>query len=502
MALKKLVSLGKLAALPKGRAKLVVLPDGRRFACVRRTEGDAVDVLDDRCPHEGHPLSMGLVREGVLTCQWHNWKFDLATGACTAGGEAVRRYACEIYADEVFVDLDRTEEHFAADLARAIREGAIDAAVRVALRWGTAPAVDAIVAQLANGRPRGLLEAIPAIAAVPALNFSDAESLALIAQVASNELHGRGPRTWPSVVLSELDEAQSFLAELVEERRSDAIGRILGLPAEISAETIVARWLLPWTAAKLWDRGDALTRVAGVVELLPRITPATARMLVASLAESLAWSVADSDLPPWRATRNALLAAAAITPGTGTNAPSLDGNEPASVAAAVHALESGIAPVHVLSAIEHASIERLVRYDPKWSTRVGSTAIALDAGRPLSLARSAKLLLASKLASPGQSIGWTVQGAGLVGKLAARDGAPHTTSAALDALVRHRLLEHAPDESLARRVIVARALLEHADDPRTPAAMERALLDDCSLSRLAGNAARHVTTGEPPTEGD
>ena len=35
----------------------------------------------NRCPHEGYPLSEGSLADGcVLTCNWHNWKFDLAFG--------------------------------------------------------------------------------------------------------------------------------------------------------------------------------------------------------------------------------------------------------------------------------------------------------------------------------------------------------------------------------------------------------------------------------------
>ncbi len=510
MALKKLVSLGKLASLPKGRAKLVVLPDGTRFACVRRAgagdEPEQVDVLEDRCPHEGHPLSMGLVRDGVLTCQWHNWKFDLGTGACTAGGEAVRRYPAEVYADEVFVDLDRTHDpaRSAEDLARALREGAIDAAVRVALRWSRlepgAP-LEAMVLQVARARPRGLGDAMAAMAAIRAFGpiFSEAESFALIAQVAAQEVHGRVDRSWPPTVLSGIDDAESFLADLLEERRADAIGRVLGLAPDVPADAIVARWLLPWTAAKLWDRGDALARVAGVIELLPSLSPKTARVLVASLAESIAWSVADSDLPPWRATRNALLAASTITPGSASAHVSLPGREPEAVTAAVAALQAGVAPQHVLEAIERGSLLRLARYDLRCSQKVGSTAHALDAGQPMLLARAAGSLLSAGLASPAQAVSWCVQGAGLLGRLASRDGHEHVAEGDdLDALVRRGLLEGPLDETLARRVTVARAVYAH----RGRAAMERLFADRVSLARLAANAARHVDVGEPPVEGD
>lgn len=38
--------------------------------------------FEDRCPHMGAPLSLGAVREGVLVCSWHGWRFDAASGDC------------------------------------------------------------------------------------------------------------------------------------------------------------------------------------------------------------------------------------------------------------------------------------------------------------------------------------------------------------------------------------------------------------------------------------
>ncbi|MEQ9326676.1 MAG: Rieske 2Fe-2S domain-containing protein, partial [Rhodospirillales bacterium] len=40
--------------------------------------GDRVLACNNRCPHEGYPLSEGTMGTNcVLTCNWHNWKFDL-----------------------------------------------------------------------------------------------------------------------------------------------------------------------------------------------------------------------------------------------------------------------------------------------------------------------------------------------------------------------------------------------------------------------------------------
>jgi nitrite reductase/ring-hydroxylating ferredoxin subunit len=34
----------------------------------------------DRCPHMGLSLARGRIEDGVVTCPWHNSRFDLCTG--------------------------------------------------------------------------------------------------------------------------------------------------------------------------------------------------------------------------------------------------------------------------------------------------------------------------------------------------------------------------------------------------------------------------------------
>jgi nitrite reductase/ring-hydroxylating ferredoxin subunit len=43
-----------------------------------RTQG-GLFACDNRCPHQGYALVRGDVRDGVLTCAWHNWKFELGS---------------------------------------------------------------------------------------------------------------------------------------------------------------------------------------------------------------------------------------------------------------------------------------------------------------------------------------------------------------------------------------------------------------------------------------
>ena len=40
--------------------------------------GDAVAILEDRCPHRNVPLSGGRCVGGQIECPYHGWRFDAA----------------------------------------------------------------------------------------------------------------------------------------------------------------------------------------------------------------------------------------------------------------------------------------------------------------------------------------------------------------------------------------------------------------------------------------
>lgn len=61
-----------------GEMRGVVL-GGRRLLVIRLEGG--VCVYQDRCPHQGYPLSEGRLEDGVVTCRLHGHTFDAATGA-------------------------------------------------------------------------------------------------------------------------------------------------------------------------------------------------------------------------------------------------------------------------------------------------------------------------------------------------------------------------------------------------------------------------------------
>ncbi|MHC4840312.1 MAG: Rieske (2Fe-2S) protein [Planctomycetota bacterium] len=43
-------------------------------------QGGKFLAVEDNCPHANAPLHDGTVHRGVVTCQWHDWQFELATG--------------------------------------------------------------------------------------------------------------------------------------------------------------------------------------------------------------------------------------------------------------------------------------------------------------------------------------------------------------------------------------------------------------------------------------
>ena len=83
--------------------RTLVEHDGHAIA-VFRVDGE-IYAVENTCPHEGNPLIEGDVLGGNLTCAYHGWTFDLATGSCLVGEEAVRRYPVEVREGVILIQL-------------------------------------------------------------------------------------------------------------------------------------------------------------------------------------------------------------------------------------------------------------------------------------------------------------------------------------------------------------------------------------------------------------
>ena len=140
----------------RGSGSMVARIDGKQIALFDTENG--IRACDNRCPHEGYPLSEGSL--GVdcrLTCNWHNWKFDLNTGDNLLGGDRLRIYPVEVRGEEIWVDIqeppfeeryesittslreafdDHEYDRIAREIARLIKLGAdpLDT-LRLAIHW-------------------------------------------------------------------------------------------------------------------------------------------------------------------------------------------------------------------------------------------------------------------------------------------------------------------------------------------------------------------------------
>lgn len=73
------IHVGPLADIQLRGVK-VVHAAGRPIAVFWTDDG--LYAIDNRCPHMGFPLHKGTVKDGILTCHWHEARFDLSSG-CT-----------------------------------------------------------------------------------------------------------------------------------------------------------------------------------------------------------------------------------------------------------------------------------------------------------------------------------------------------------------------------------------------------------------------------------
>ena len=60
--------------------------------------------IEADCKHMKAPLTTGDAKDGIITCKWHQWKYELHTGKClTHPGMDLRKFEIEIEDDDLYV---------------------------------------------------------------------------------------------------------------------------------------------------------------------------------------------------------------------------------------------------------------------------------------------------------------------------------------------------------------------------------------------------------------
>lgn len=85
-----------------GRGHIACLA-GERVAIFRY--GGKVSALSNACQHQNGPLGEGRIVDGLVTCPWHGFQYDPATGASPAPfTERVPTFQVKVKGDEVWLD--------------------------------------------------------------------------------------------------------------------------------------------------------------------------------------------------------------------------------------------------------------------------------------------------------------------------------------------------------------------------------------------------------------
>jgi nitrite reductase/ring-hydroxylating ferredoxin subunit len=373
----------------------------KRIALFRTSGG--VFASDNRCPHQGYALVRGDVQDGVLTCAWHNWKFELGTGICRYGGENIRTYPVQIRDGQVLVDVaDPSAETIRPDLFRSLNAAMGDLDVgRMARdtmrlqRIGT-PLAEVVREGVRYAAPRaeyGWDHSLATLADCLRMSEFFEESLRALPviqglSVAADDqvrrpARGRPDPVDPVAAYGSIASALTAYPVLVDaEQAVEAEGLFRGLIAAGVSPAVLRHTLLTAVTDHFLAYGHSMIFVQKAFELLDGIgwseadavlSPLVPEMVLGTRYDKLpymrtflrAWEGAEPDLESLA--RRGGCGGAGVGAGgfdqLGYRRALTDGSPQDAVAALVAALEGGAAVTAVIDATGRAAAERLARFD-------------------------------------------------------------------------------------------------------------------------------------------
>ncbi len=298
-----LTAKGRKLVRRNGKQILLIAQEDRLFA------------IANRCPHEGYPLSEGTVGPGcVLTCNWHNWKFDLETGEALVGRDPVRTYPVEVRGGEIFLDLgeppaltqreralkgleaavaDNDRARMARETARLVRAGfAAEDALRHAIAFCNERFEDGMTH--AYGAASGWLALADGAAA------AEQRMAAVLEPIAHLAWDTQGAARFPYAENVEPWDATDFLAAVEGEREADAVAYVRGALAAGLSYADLRDTFGEAALAHYADFGHSAIYAVHVTDLIARLGPAVQLPLLLALTRSLVRATREERLPEFR----------------------------------------------------------------------------------------------------------------------------------------------------------------------------------------------------------
>ena len=288
---------------------------GSQPICVFASEGQLF-ALDDRCPHMGFPLHRGSVESGLLTCHWHNARFDLASGGTLdPWADDVRAYPVEVDDGTITVVVEpdagrvdylrrRLEEGLEQGISLVIAKsvlGLLDAGVAVGEIVRIGVAFGTRYREAGWGAGLTVLTAMANV--VPHLDPAD-RGLALVHGLAfvSRDTRGRPPR-FPLLPLGGAlppERLTTWYRRFIETRSADAAERTLASAIANDDLTVADAMFGAATDHVLLDGGHTIDFTNKAFEVLDHLGAPSASEVLPTLVAQTASASRSEEQGSWR----------------------------------------------------------------------------------------------------------------------------------------------------------------------------------------------------------
>jgi len=377
--------------LGPGESRLLRV-DGRRLAVFRLEDG-RLFAVDDACPHEGYPLSQGTVKDCVVTCPWHNFKFRLDDGSCLKGDEAVASHLVHEKSGTIHIELvdppvEQQIARYRASLHEGLRENRVGQIARDIvrlLRLGVEPVQLAALCAVHDARHARYGTSHVTAVATDVCSYFDRhrEEAAVLPLMQAFEICAQTLVRMPMRPLApaedpgnDPDYAGSRIVELLEEEELEAAEALLrGALALGWQRDLVEPWFLRACSRHWIGFGHGLIYVTKTFDLLDAAGWQHANDLLPSLLRSLGSMTREDQVPEWLWFRRRLdelgpgLASLHTTQKQGKAdlsellATLLDGRREAAFDGITDALRQGTQPQRIVDCLVIAASERILRFD-------------------------------------------------------------------------------------------------------------------------------------------
>lgn len=298
------------------KGSMVVRHEGKQIALF--ISNDRLFAIDNRCPHEGYPLQQGTLeaKTCVLTCQWHNWKFDLQTGKALIGEDQVQTYATRIVDGQVELDITAPDpelmrERFTRGLITAAYKGRFGQITREVARLevsglGATEALKTILNDAVDKLEYGISHAWPATTDWLRIYDDAGEDVEqrviamaeAIDHIADDTLR-EDTYAYPNQAIP--FDGNAFVAAVEAQDEAQAIGMVRGGLAAGMTFAHFKPWLAQATMAHYLGFGHCAIYMVKTEELINRLGDDLLESCMLALVRRLLMSAREDLIPEFRA---------------------------------------------------------------------------------------------------------------------------------------------------------------------------------------------------------